>query len=344
MKNPEIKTASRVELIRATFPEVCKVLYLQCGYKWTGSPIILKGRGNFTPRQILEATNGMPATVIFYHCDKWQQRAGSWDRCKAFYIDRLGGIILQDWRGCSLNNFYRKSDAHEARKNQYATYFIIAQEGSRSGAEYVSPDTWGRTDKNARYIIDSNVCRRWSEAYGGASYLGQVGGHIVGGGNARKLYDLNSAASKNKRYTDTAQIIDASGYPVALWREELRYRAEALRRERSAAAAVRTADDYRAKFDALKAEAAKLPALVGAYIARASLADFGDYEKRKKYTDLLDGYKCASLDGIAEAIERHEQRTAAQRYTNADEVKKAIESIRGQIAAIKAATVAEAER
>ena len=126
--------------------------------------------------------------------------------------------------------FFAKGDFHDVRKKCKKVY-IIAQK--KEHMNEIKKET--EHDLTGRFIANNNRVSRFVKSCGDKeSYISSVG--LIDPEHNGKMFDYKPSYSYNNPYRELSEIIDKSGYIVNNKRDNLKRRAEQLRKDRKAAA------------------------------------------------------------------------------------------------------------
>lgn len=213
-------------------------------------------------------------------------------------------------RRCYVDDYGTKARFEDARKQESITSFVICQK-----LENVSEPNPHPVNYAERFKV-GNITK-WCYQSGGPSFIGEIELTRTDDDGSRTRYNGHGLViykGHTPEYKTITEVIDKSGYIVNSKRDELKRRAEGLRREREKAAYIVT--DNAAKIaDLRKAAEAKRAAIIEELKNATTGAQISAIGHKIYF------YNC--LGGIFSDIERIETRDSNKEYKSTASFEKA---------------------
>jgi len=238
-------------------------------------------------------------------------------RAGVYYLLTLSGGTVENmsvrYARDGLDDFYRKSDANDLRKSDDGEAIIIAQHPEHL-RKYTPRTASSRFDRSARYAVESII--HGYRTGDPCDYIASVDISAAGG------YRGRVPLSGWRR--DISDIIDKSGYIVAISRAEREEKARAIRAQREKDRYIAT--DHSAELSTLAEEVEKRRAELVEKIAAAKTSDELD--------KLADGLKWYGR-GAAAMLRKYERlaaRDAAKEYRSNEAFENDANELRAMLA------------
>lgn len=290
-----------------------------------------KINGKFTINQILKTAasdgyNPNNASIIVI-------MTGIKYRDSDFYTVRIedAGKIDNDFKfysthGTKLHELWRKGDFNDYRKEEQIKTFIICQK--ESDLAHMSAHN---PDYTQRFKLGKVQKYRTSAGDNYNEYIGEIeltrtddnGSRCTLGGWRNKYYF--SYNRPERRFTDVSEVIDKSGYIINEKRENLKRRAEALRKER-AKDAYKATDNSKKLADLKKALFDKK-----AYFAKA-LSEATTAAEVSAITDKL--WKYNGLQGLFKDFESIQEHDSKKEFSSVEKFQKYCDDLESSLAAL----------
>lgn len=252
-------------------------------------------------------------------------------------LELLRRVCFRTYTG--FNTFFRKEDFNNRRKDSRYSAIVIFQPHRDAKPAHKAPEvnTAERyTVADLRTGITATRDRATGEARNAARFIDRVALRPVFDAAPRLTYCGRNDTDLGGRWLGVfpleheptaADILDKSGYPVILRRDDLRRRAAQLRRDRAKAAA--DAIDGAAALAPILAECARIRKVLS-----ASLASADDLCDLCKLGDTFGSVWRGGFFGVVDDLRRIAARIAEKKYTAPAQIKTDIDRAAEKLAAL----------
>lgn len=336
------------EIRKETAPHVFRALNKELGLNWQKPVTVLKLAGNYTVLKIQKtaAAAGYDSKVDMIALLTRDAANKYWKGFKLVTIedsaanidhDRgLSGCIYTnngDFKSAPYTRYYTKGDFNDERKQATAETYIIMQAAAdlSSAGSAAKPFAAGERYK----LIEAG---KHGDGRGN-TYIGTLELQSTTDNGSRAKYEANPGRYINAatmwRPATVAEMIDKSGYLLRERRQDLKRRAEQLRREKAAAAYQAT--DDREKVNEIRGMIENMKAgIIAALKAAAS------YDEISAVHTMIDRYP-DGLKWIVNQFETYEEKTNAKSYTSINAAERTYTELKKNLQKWQPAQAAAAE-
>lgn len=336
------------EIREASAPHVFRALHAELNINWEEPVTVVKINGNYTALKVEKA-----ATAAGYDTHKDIVALLTRDTANRYNHDfklvTIEGSLINiehnrcgsgsiytnagEYKSAPFTHYYTKGDFNEERKQTTTeTYMIMQKPGSLS----TSGENKKSFSNSERYTVIE--ARKHGDGHGN-TYIGALELKRTTDNGSRARYEANPGRyiniAKMWKPATVAEMIDKSGYLLHERRQDLKRRAEQLRREKAAAAYQAT--DDREKVEEIRGMIENMKAGIIEALKAATTCD----EVSAVHT-MIDRYP-DGLKWIVNTFETYEEKTNEKSFTSINAAERVYTDLKKNLEKWQPATAAAAE-